>query len=71
MTTKTFTNAALATYVANVARLSVGASAHLATGMWNPDFCSADATDYALSVCEDLQMQLKHIRKRVAEARKA
>jgi hypothetical protein len=68
-TTKTFTKAALATYVANIARLSVGASATLAQGMWNPDFCNSDAKDYAVSVLEDLQMQIDHIRKRVAESR--
>ena len=52
---KTFTKAAYATHVAGILLLASRESAELAQGMWNPDFCSSDATDCAVMFCESLK----------------
>ncbi len=49
------TNARFAFAVAHIARTANNAITTMVEGMWNPDFCSAPAEMYALSVVEDLE----------------
>ncbi len=47
----TYAQAAL--IIAKIGRLASKATADLAEGMWNPDFCAADAQPYAISLHDD------------------
>lgn len=62
------TNAVLASQIARLTRLASNGNAYLAAGMWNPHFCSADASDYAMSFCEDVRQIIDWIEKVSAEA---
>lgn len=58
-------NAQLAHHLSMIARLIAGAQVSLAEGLWNPEFCSADATYYARSVCDDLRHKLSEIEQKL------
>jgi hypothetical protein len=55
------TKAQYAYHVGLILRRVAGESASLAHGMWNPAFCSADADDHVVSLCEDLRARLDNI----------
>lgn len=55
------TNAQFARHLARINRLTAIALAGMADGMWNPEFCEADANLLAMSVLEDLQRLVKEI----------
>lgn len=62
------TKAELAKRVACMTREAAAVSAALAEGMWNPDFCSSDAADYAIGFLQDMRSHLDHIEKRLDES---
>ncbi len=53
-----FDHAKMAVAVSRIARLVSQETANLAEGMWNPAFCSADASDRALMFFSDLRSQI-------------
>lgn len=53
-----FPKSAFATHVAAIVRRATFESAELAQGMWNPLFCSDDATENVRRFCEEVQRQL-------------
>jgi hypothetical protein len=61
---KHYSNAEFARAMAHVARTANVALTSLTEGMWNPDYCSAPADMFALSVIDDLEHQIKNIKKR-------
>lgn len=54
------TNAKLMWIVADLQRSLAREAAHLTYGAWNPSFCAADATSYALRVFADIKERLNH-----------
>lgn len=44
-------NADMLRIVARIVRTSAQAVVYLSDGAWNPNFCSADCSAFALSVC--------------------
>lgn len=58
---KEFTNANFAYHLSRIDRLIANTMAELASGMSNPDYCSADGTVYAISVCEEIKLRLNHM----------
>lgn len=62
---KPMTHADLARDMAHIARLSTSALAYLSEGMWNSNFCAADCSAYALSVCDDLRQRIEQIETRI------
>lgn len=67
MNKKPFTNAEFSRLLASINRLTAGSLAQMTDGMWNPEYCSADAAFYAASVCEDLKHKIKHIENRMKQ----
>lgn len=65
---KQITHADMARYLAQIARTATMAQVSLAEGMWNPDFCSAECSIYALSICEDLRVKLDALEKRATHS---
>lgn len=61
-----FTNAQYAYIVGRIARLASIKSCELAYGMWNPNFCSADAAPNALAFAQDLRTLLNDIARRMS-----
>jgi hypothetical protein len=51
--------------MAHVARTANVALTSLTGGMWNPDYCAAPAAEFALSVIDDLEHQIKNIKRRL------
>ena len=62
---KEFTNAEFAHAIAHIGRTAGLALVSLTEGMWSPDYCAAPAEMYARSVIDDLEEQIKHIKKRL------
>lgn len=60
-----YTNAEFARAMAHVARTANVALTSLTGGMWNPDYCAAPAAEFALSVIDDLEHQIKNIKRRL------
>lgn len=60
-----FAKSSYATHVAAIMRRVTFESAELAQGMWNPNFCSSDATQNARSFCEEMQRSLDAITDRI------
>lgn len=60
-----YSNADFARAVAHIMRTTSAAIVSLAGGMWNPEYCAAPADMYARSVIDDLEHQIKHIKKRL------
>ena len=58
-TRKQYTNAEFARAMAQIARTASVALVSLTGGMWNPDYCAAPAAEYAHSVIDDLEHQIK------------
>jgi hypothetical protein len=56
------TNANLAHHLIGVAKLVSQERDYLASGMWNPAFCSADATNRAEDLCDELSRRIVHIK---------
>lgn len=63
---KPYTNASFALDVATLASLLQGDMSRLAQGMWNPDFCAADATEYARIFVTEVRERLANIERRAA-----
>lgn len=60
-----YTNAEFAHAMAHTARTVSLSLVSLTEGMWNPDYCRAPADMYARSVIDDLEHQLKEIKRRL------
>jgi hypothetical protein len=66
-----FDNARLAMVASTIVkRLSVHV-AELASGAWNPNFCSADASEYALLIFAELRDTIQHYEAQAIEAERA
>jgi hypothetical protein len=65
-----FTKAAFATHVASMARLATIEASELAQGMWNPMFCSNDASDSVRRFCEEMQSRLDNLQEAAARLSK-
>lgn len=59
------TNAQFLYLVSRLCRTAAKATAELTEGVWNPDFNSADGTDYARSICEDVREWLDRVESRL------
>lgn len=64
MSETSLTNAEAARIIAKMARSVSLAQVHLAEGMWNPNFCAANCSAWALSLCEDIRAQLDRLERR-------
>lgn len=53
-----FPKSSYARHVAAIVRRATFESSQLAEGMWNPMFCSCDASDDVRRFCEEMQAQL-------------
>lgn len=62
----TITNAAFATHVSAIVRTATHEAGGLAFGMWNPNFCSADASGDALRFCNEMEHLLENIKVKAA-----
>ena len=62
---KPLTNAEFAFAISHVLRTAAIATTGMAEGMWNPDFCSDTAGVYAISVVDDIEHQIKHLKRRL------
>ena len=65
MPNKILTHAELARCLARLGKTVSAGQAMLAEGMWNPDYCAADGSEYGVSIWDDLSRQLKHLEKRL------
>jgi hypothetical protein len=63
-----FTNATFARVTARIAERASGMASALAYGMWNPDFCSADAAEDAAEFLAQLRADIEHWAARAAKA---
>jgi len=63
---KPLTNAELALRLSKMGRLIAGAQSDLAEGMWNPNFCAAEAWPFAKSLTDDLRRWLDDIDRRIS-----
>jgi hypothetical protein len=61
------TNAEFARTVARITRDAADMAACLAEGMANPNFCAADAADYAAAFLITMQARIAFIKQRLAE----
>lgn len=61
------THAKLAIIISRVGQLASNAQADLARGMHNPNFCSADCSTWAASLCEDLRANIAWIEKEMSK----
>ena len=59
------TNAQFARYISHVCRTATTTLVTLTEGMWNSEYCAAPADMYARSVIDDLEDQIKWIKKRL------
>jgi hypothetical protein len=62
---KPLSNAEFAFAISHVLRAASIATVTMAEGMWNPEFCSASAAMYAISIIDDLEHQIDNIKKRL------
>ena len=65
--TSTMTKAELAVRLARIARTAVNANLALADGMWNPQFCADTDMFFGRSILEDLETQIKNLKKRMGK----
>ena len=65
MSKRKYTNADFARAMAQIERTSATLDVSLTGGMWNPDYCAAPAAEYAFSVIDDLEHQIKEIKRRI------
>ena len=59
------TNAEFAFAISHIMRTASIATVTMAEGMDKPEFCSAPAAVYALSIIDDLEHQIDNIKKRL------
>lgn len=59
------TNAEFTRHISRMGRTISMTLVTLTEGIWNPDYCKASADMYALSVIDDLEHQIKWIKKRL------
>jgi hypothetical protein len=59
------TNAEFAFAISHVLRIATIATVTMAEGMDKPEFCSAPAAMYALSIIDDMEHQIDNIKKRL------
>lgn len=59
------TNAWLARQIAGINRDTAAMVRSFTEGMWNPDFCSANADHKAISILSDLRQRLDWIEKHI------
>lgn len=62
---KPLTNAEFAFAIAHLLRTATVATVTMSAGMWNPEFCSAPAAMYAISIIDDLEHQIDKVKKRL------
>ncbi len=58
-----FTKASFATHVSLIVRSATFEAGQLAQGMWNPLFCSDDASGDALRFCSEMQRYIDEVKK--------
>lgn len=61
------THAEFARTLARMIRDMSSVATGLAEGMWNPNFCSADASRDVMYLVEDIERRIEHLRKRASE----
>jgi hypothetical protein len=63
---KPFTHAVYARDVGFIMRRVAAEASSMAEGMWNPQFCSADATAYAVDFLQDIRARLDWLEARMS-----
>jgi hypothetical protein len=58
-------NAEFAFAISHILRTASVATVTMSEGMWNPEYCSASADMFALSIIDDLEHQIDNIKKRL------
>ena len=60
-----YTNAEFAHAIAHIERTTSVALVSLTGGMWNPDYAATPAAEFAHSVIDDIEYQIKIIKRRL------